>query len=236
MTSLTQQTFWIAARAMFERMARAVGEAAALADRAWIGPKEQSELRSWINPLIAVVRKLVLIEAIAIAKCALLNRASSDAHCQRHANAGLTKLRRSEASASPMRETRGPRPPSLRVWPQTKRTGPRVRQLGPPVLVRDIWRNNARAAAAHHLKKVRFMRPPPGVQLARRIEALTRILDRPLAAARRLARKLRAFPKLALKLIARKLPRTRRYLEAEYSHIGERAFDETFAWLHPNTS
>ncbi|HYD71798.1 MAG TPA: hypothetical protein VEF55_01575, partial [Candidatus Binatia bacterium] len=160
MQPLTQQSFWTAARAMFARMARAVGEAAALADRAWIGPKEKREIRSWLHPLIAVVRRLVLLEAIALAKSAPLDRASSDAHRQRHANGGL--------------KARDPRTPSIRLWPQSKRTGPRVRQLGPPILVRDIWRDNARAAAAYHLKKVRFMRPPPGVQLARRIEALAR--------------------------------------------------------------
>ena len=219
---MTQHPFWTAARAMFERMRRAIGEAAALADRAWIGPKEAREVRSWLNPLIALVRRLVLIEAIALAKSAILDRASSDAQCQRHAKAGL--------------KARGPRTPSLRLWPRIKHTGPRIRQLGSPVLVRDIWRDNARAAAARHLQRVRFMRPPPSVQLARRIEALTRILDRPLSAAHRLARKLRAIPKFALKLIARKLPRTRRYLEAEYTHIGELAFDHTFAWLHPTTS
>ena len=226
MKPLTQQSFWTAARVMFERMARAVGEAAALADRAWIGPKERSEVRSWLHPLIALVRRLVLIEAIALARAPASKSRTADLPVRPRGNAALT------ARTLPTRT----RTYALRLWPQTKRTGPRARQLGPPVLVRDIWRDNARAAAARHLQKVRFMRPPPGVQLARRIEALTRILDRPLSAARRLARKLRSFPKLALKLIARKLPRTRRYLEAEYTHIGERAFDHTFAWLHPNTS
>ena len=221
MNPLTQQPFWTAARAMFERMARAVGDAAALADRAWIGPKEQSELRSWINPLIAVVRKLILIEAIAIARAPAFKMRTADLPVRPRGRAALSARTHTHA---------------LRLWPQTKPTGPRIRQLGPPLLVRDIWRDNARAATARHLQKVRFMRPPPGVQLARRVEALTRILDRPLNAARRLARKLRAIPKLALKLIARKLPRTRRYREAEYAHIGERAFDLTIAWLHPNTS
>jgi hypothetical protein len=226
MTSLTQQPFWTAARAMFDRMARAVGEAAALADRAWIGPKETREVRSWLNPLIALVRRLVLIEAIALARAPAAKSGTADVHARPRGDAALT------ARKHPPRT----RTYALRLWPQAKHAGPRIRQLGPPVLVRDIWSDNARAAAARHLQKVRFMRPPPGVQLARRIEALTRILDRPLTAARRLAQKLRSFPKLALKLIARKLPSTRRYLEAEYSHIGERAFDHTFAWLHPNTS
>ena len=218
---LTQNSFWTAARAMFARMARAVGDAAALADRAWIGPKEKSEVRSWISPLIALVRKLVLIEAIALARAPLSKVRTADVPVRPRGNAALPARTRTHA---------------LRLWPQSKRTGPRIRQLGPPVLVRDIWRDNARAAAAYHLKKVRFMRPPPGVQFARRIDALTRILDRPLAAARRLANKLRAIPKLALKLIARKLPRTRRYREPEYAHIGDLAFDLGIAWLHPNTS
>jgi hypothetical protein len=207
-------------------MARAVGDAAALADRAWIGPKEKSEVRSWISPLIALVRKLVLIEAIALARAPTFVTRTAD----------LLVRPRGKAALAACTLPKTTRTYALRLWPQTKRTGPRARQLGPPLLVRDIWRDNARAAAAYHLKKVRFMRPPPGVQFARRIVALTRILDRPLAAARRLARKLRAIPKLALKLIARKLPRTRRYLEPEYAHIGDLAFDLGIAWLHPNTS
>ena len=80
MKPLTQHSFWTAARAMFARMARAVGERGGFADGAWIGPKEKSEVRSWLNPLIAVVRKLVLIEAIALAKGALLDRGPSGPH------------------------------------------------------------------------------------------------------------------------------------------------------------
>ena len=234
MHTLTEPPLWTAARAMLDRMRRAIGEATALADRAWIGPREQRDIRAWLSPLIAMVRKLVLIEAIALLRLAdPPARPNSDrARGRQSISPPPCGAGRGAAAANAQND----RVYSLRLWPKFKRSGPRVRQLGPPVLVRDIWRDRARAAAARHLQKVRFMRPPPGVQFARRIEALARILERPLAAARRLARKLRDNVRLALKLIARKLPRSRRYQSDAYRRTGERAFDDAVGLLYPNTS
>ncbi|HYD73783.1 MAG TPA: hypothetical protein VEF55_11645, partial [Candidatus Binatia bacterium] len=186
---------WSAAKAMFERMRAAIGDAAALARRDWIGPKEQREIRAWLGPIIAMARKIVFIEAAALPRCApppAAKRAATRAKSPR------------------------PRTISIRLWPQQKRIGPRARQLGPPVLVRDIWRDRAREAAARHLAMVRFMRPTPHLQLSRRIEALARLIARPLAAARRLARKLRLMPRIAIKIGAALLPRTRLYDCPEY--------------------
>jgi hypothetical protein len=202
---------------MFARMCAAIGAAAALTERVWIGPKEQGEIRRWLNPLLAMIRRLVLIEAIALARAA-------------------------PAPRRPVLQQQKPAPRakpgaawSLRLWPKPRRTGPRLRQLGPPLLVRDIWRERAREAAAAQLNRVRFMRPAPQAQFARRLAALAAILERPLAAARRLAKKLRPTPRFALKLL-RPLPRTARYKDDAYAQTGARALNDTFAWLYPDSS
>ena len=144
--------------------------------------KERRELRSWITALEAFVRRIVLLEALH------LDRGPSGPHRRDVHNARL--------------KTRGPskRPPRLRLWPHPKRTGPRIRQLGPPVLVRDIWREQRRAALIARLAAARHQRRKPHLILADRIDALESVLAAPMRAARRLARKLAQLPRLALKL------------------------------------
>ena len=63
-------------------------------------------------------------------------------------------------------------------------------------------------AQARQLNMVRFMRPSEPVRIARRIEALERVLTKPLIAARRLARKLHTAPRLALQLAIARWPRS----------------------------
>lgn len=93
-------------------------------------------------------------------------------------------------------------------WPHTPPPPARIRQLGPPLLVRDIFRDRARAAMMRRLTMARALRPPDAVLIARRFGALERIFAKPIAAARRLARKLNAAPKLALKLAVKGWPRS----------------------------
>jgi hypothetical protein len=145
--------------------------------------RERRDLRRWLAALEAFVRRIVLLEALH-----LKERGSSDPHVQRQQNAGL------KARAPTKRR------PRLRLWPQAKRTGPRIRQLGPPVLVRDIWREQRRDALIARLKAARGRRRKPHIILADRIDALESILAAPMRAARRLARKLAQLPSLAMKL------------------------------------
>jgi len=74
--------------------------------------------------------------------------------------------------------------------------------------VRDIFRERARAAMVLRLNMVRFMRPTEPVRIARRIIALERLFAKPIAAVRRLARKLHAAPKLVFTLAAKRWPRS----------------------------
>jgi len=180
---------WQAARALYERMRAAIGEASDIANRR-LDRDTLASMRAWLRPLEALVRKTVLIEASVLARTPA---------APPKARTGVTV----RTSPSPRQ-----RKPSLRLWPRTPPPPARIRQLGPPLLVRDIYRERARAAQARRLNMVRFMRPPEPLRIARRIEALARVLEKPANAIRRLARKLRALPKLAYKLAAARWPRS----------------------------
>jgi hypothetical protein len=146
--------------------------------------KERRDLRRWITALEAFVRRIVLLEALSL-DGSRLDREPPGSHARREARAPNSKHKR---------------PPRLRLWPHPKITGPRIRQLGPPVLVRDIWREQRRAALVARLAAARGRRRKPHIILADRIDALESILAAPMRAARRLARKLAQLPRLALKL------------------------------------
>jgi len=179
---------WQAARALFDRMRAAIGEAHDIANRR-LDRDTLAAMRAWLRPLEALVRRTVLIEASVLARTPAPPRKATSGVAVR-------------AAPPPQRK------PSLRLWPRTPPPPARIRQLGPPLLVRDIYRERARAAQPRHLNMVRFMRPPEPLRIARRIEALARVLDKPANAIRRLARKLRALPKLAFKLAAALWPRS----------------------------
>jgi len=180
---------WSAARNLFARMRAHIGEAQAIAVRK-LDRDTLAAMRAWLRPLEALVRRIVLIEAAALARTPLAPK------------------RQSERRAQPPQTKPHQRSYALRLWPRTPPPPARIRQLGPPLLVRDIYRERARAAQARRLNMVRFMRPPEPLRIARRIEALARVLEKPTNAVRRLARKLRQLPKLAIKLAAARWPRS----------------------------
>lgn len=183
MTTSTIAKLWAAARAMFERV-RAAADIVARA----LSRHDVEHMRARLRPLEALVRKIVLIEAMALAN-----------EPARVTKAPLTQ----RASTTPR-----PRTYALRLWPRTPPPPARIRQLGPPLLVRDIFRDNARTAMMHHLNMARAIRPAQAELIARRIGALERLFAKPIAAARRLARKLNTAPKLALTLAAKSWPRS----------------------------
>ena len=89
-----------------------------------------------------------------------------------------------------------PRPP----WTPPADSGPRIRDLGRPLLVRDIWRDQARHAHVGQLARARAARcladeareRAKSQDLARRFEALKRAVANPVPYARRLLLKLKA--------------------------------------------
>lgn len=162
--------------------------------------KERRTLRANLSALEAFCRRLVLTQAIldhasnARAKLKLsFGGAWSDAHSSMvHQRASLT--------------TPGPKKPTLRFWPRARRGRARVRLLGPPTSLKEIWRAQHRDALIARLKRARLNAKPAHLRLADRIDALQRLLDAPRAALRRLARKLRLAPKLAHIIAARRAP------------------------------
>jgi hypothetical protein len=204
-------SLWTAARAMFARLRAAIGESAVIAGYARLNDGERRSIRVWLRPLEAMVRKIVLIEAMALAL-------------------------EPEAPSRPRRKTTraraGKRRTSLRLWPRNPppSRGPRIRALGPDIMVRDIYRDRARLALARHLSAIRGARTPEGLRVAARIDALERVIARPRPAARRLARKLRVKPSLALKLAVATPPRSKVYAEPEYALSSVRAYERACAW------
>lgn len=188
-------SLWSAARAMFERLCAAVGEAASLALRRTLPPAELTRMRALLRPLELLVRQIVFVEAAALAR-------ASGAGAPRVIV--LPKpLFNAPTPPRPPRE----RAPSFRLWPRAKETPARIRPLGPPTSVREIYRERARRLLADRLTIARFMRRPEPARIARRIEALARILATPLRAVRRLARMLKLTPHLARRLATLRRPR-----------------------------
>jgi hypothetical protein len=180
-TSITK--LWTAARAMFER----VRGAADIVARA-LSRHDIEHMRARLRPLEALVRKIVLIEAMALAR----------------EPARVTHPRLTHRTSTTPR----PRAYALRLWPRTPPPPARIRQIGPPLLVRDIFHDHARAAMMRRLNMARAKRPTEAAHIARRISALERLFAKPIAAVRRLARKLNAAPNLALTLAAKSWPRS----------------------------
>jgi hypothetical protein len=206
---------WIAAGAMFARLSAALGDAAAIAARDAFDTKHACAVRAWLRPLEAMVRKIVLIEAMAIAR--------------QLAPAVFCVAKR--APAKPARARR-PHCIAFRLWPrQPASAGPRIRSLGPPLRVIEINRDRARLATAQHLNRVRCMRRPEQERLAGRLAALARVIEKPAAAIRRLARKLAVAPKLALKLACARQPRTRLYDHAEIAETSRIVFGRAREFL-----
>lgn len=234
---------WIAARAMFARMRDAIGEAASIAARAALSREERRVIRKWLAPLEAMARKVVLIHALELAE----RGARGETHASAPASAppAVTlitlppppvRILTHAAAALPLPARQHTRAPALRLWPRTPASPVHARDVGPNLLLRDVQRDRARLALARQLAAARRKRTPEPQRLARRIDALARILNRPLAAARRLVRVLRAKPMLAMKLAMRRLPRTRLFPEPEYagSHaLGyNRAYDFNMKQAH----
>lgn len=135
-SSLTTH-LWTAARALFERMRGAIGDAAAFADRRNLEDHERIAARTWLRTLEIMVRKLVLIEAKALLRPEHLP-------VLRHV-VELHNLVAPKPLAQPRVNARGY---SFRLWPRPPSHPAPIRGLGPPVLVRELWRERERAAQA----------------------------------------------------------------------------------------
>ena len=153
--------------------------------------KERRGVRACLRALEVFCRRLALTEALSLVDC----------------GPARSPLRAAIQSTAPnVRAPSRNRPPRLRLWPRAKRMPVRITLLGPPTLVREIWRERARSALIARLARGRLRRKPAHIRLADRLDALERFLDAPRAGIRRLARKLRLSPKLAMQIALCKQP------------------------------
>jgi hypothetical protein len=205
-------TLWKLARVFIADAVAAFGQPGDIA--ALIARKARHAVRRRIKALETLVMKLLLIEA---------SKLKIEPEPTRRRNAAQ---RVDSAIAAPpdlaKPETWRVRfalriPAEARPWTPPASSGPRIRSLNPPLLVRDIWRDRARQAHLRQLASARIARFIPdearerahAVHLARRFEALRRVVADPVPRARLLLRKLDAMKKAAyeaIKRIALRLP------------------------------
>lgn len=204
--ALAAPDLWTAARRMLAQLLCLVGLATPTAIAA-LSRRQRAELRLWVIGLEALVRKLLLIEADALGP---------------PTHRGHEPVARKGAGA----EARGRSNPSFSLLPAAvrERAHPaRIRQFGPPLLVRDLWRDLDREARIARLQAA--PRAAPNQRLANRIAALGRVLAKPQPHARRLARLLARVARAAFDAIVRASApwRPEAFQSAAFDEAGVRA-------------
>ncbi len=182
---------------MFARAVAAFGTPAALAALGVLSRAFRREIGGWLAPLEHIVRKLLFAEAARLELAPV-------------STAGLQIARRTDARAGAPAKNNCNDPETWRVkftlaLPSDPRVvpearAPRIRTFdAPPPAPAPIRRGDAQRS------------PTTGRQLARRFEALRRVLDDPMPHARRLkrllARAIRRFPEIAARFLVT-APRT----------------------------
>jgi hypothetical protein len=211
---------WRAARAAFAALHDRVRDAG-LVLQTWRARRPSAEalrLRARLNALGAYVRKLVLAEAAVLALAPVKPRADT------------------------ARQPDFPRPTGFRLWPRPARAPARIRRLGPPPTLRELWRERRRRALTRLLTAARAERAARRAEtdererLLARLLALARVLRDPKRAIKRLARRLRACPRLALKIVAVPAARADPLDPAARHEVETRAFHYARRLLAGDTS
>jgi hypothetical protein len=217
--TLTAEPLWRRTRAMFERAVAAIGLPAAIAASIVLAPWRRSVIVRWLAPLEHIVRKLLLAEAGELSRSQSTPVASGPrlvevrlAGMAQHADLACLTADKVRESPSDKERSCAEQDRSPDFWrPETwaarfsfaiprdplamaANGGPRVRSLfGPssPAPLPPLSRRAEHAGAA-------FL-------LARRLEAVRRVLADPLPHARRLAHRLRGlrrrFPEVVTRYI-----------------------------------
>ncbi len=189
--SLTQTALWSRARASFARAGEAIGAPAAIAASESLTPTLRRAITGWVCRLEHVVRRLLFVEAAVLSPSP-----RGGAKLQR------LQVRAANAIAAPARVATPPNPHAV-----PEANAPRIRAL---------WGGahpSAPPRAPHAPSQT-----PAALRLARRFEALRRVLEDPIPHAQRLARvlarALRRFPDIARRC-ALAPSRTARYDRAD---------------------
>jgi hypothetical protein len=159
---------WFIARQMLTQLLCVAGAATAAA-LAGLTRRHRAEVLTWLPPLETLVRKLLLIEAAALAPVVIAKRARGDQRAR------TARAHQAAFKLSPLA--------------QPKAHPARIRLLGAPTTLAELWLNQQRAARVSRLGEA--PRAAPHVRLANRIAALAAVIAKPLPHARRLARLLR---------------------------------------------
>jgi hypothetical protein len=181
--TLVAEPLWTRARAMFARAAAALGGPAAIAAVAVLSGAVRRTIVGWIAPLECIVRKLLLAEAARLP----VSRAGLEARMPPQVKTAPERakpdLQRPETWRARFSLSL---PADPRAVPEAR--APRIRALwdAPPVMI-----VSAAPPPARRLPPGGPSKPSPAFRLARRFEALRRVLRNPLPHARRLARVLR---------------------------------------------
>jgi hypothetical protein len=200
MQSPDTNPIWTRARAMFARAVAMLGDAAAIAALAALTPRLRRQIVAWLAPLEHVVRKLLLAEAAALTR-AEVERAKHEVRIERvplrgmaqHWSAGLQT--RMCTTAAARRGSEDPRSMNL-ARPETWREQfsfalPRPHYVPEAHVprIRALWGDCAPPPPEPE-RKPRAVNANSPFRLARRFEALRRVLDNPAPHAERLARAL----------------------------------------------
>ena len=174
---------WRAARAMFVRMCFVMGTAA---DIMALGlcKSQIPRLQHWVSALESFVRKVLVME---VDRLTLMPPKKRDAYAKKKAPAPPPEKKERKPSYA------------FKLWPKPKQHPVRITLLGAPTSFREARREHYRSILLARLKSARE-RMPAHKRYARRILALQHLLKRPRGAILRLARKLKRFPRLAVKL------------------------------------
>ena len=174
---------WLKARAMFARLSTV-------------------RLAHWLYALESLVRKLVLLEAMALAPVYAAPAFRLPLHLQ-------------QALPEPPPREPTQRGHSFRLWPKAKPHPARMRLLGKATSATERNKEALRQAQIERLRQARAKRATAAQLMLRRLKALGCVLEKPLPYARRLARKLRASSKKFLATLALKRPPRSPYIDAQ---------------------
>ena len=163
------------------------------AELARLKRRERTHVREWLAALEAMVRRLLLIEAAAVAR----NPAPSTrgaAAAQARAGGGASLSRREATSR------RAPAFKLTPTQPPPKQHPARIRNLGAPISPQELRRNARRAQAIANLRTASPARRQ--ARLVNRIQALAHVIADPRRAIARLARALRVSAQTAATIVA----------------------------------
>ncbi|HVY85259.1 MAG TPA: hypothetical protein VG943_09000 [Caulobacterales bacterium] len=191
---------WTLLREMLSMMRLALGAPALIAAIEKLSPKTRRDILDWLEPLERLTRKLLLIEAAKLPKPAmaekqqrLLTKARVTAYLARLGRAQSKRVVFDAKRSSTWRVSFAlviP-PDPLDRKPPRELLLPCIRDIGPPILVAEIFRKRVddakRAQREARREAARALRAR---RLAERYEALCRVIAEPGPHVERLAHKL----------------------------------------------